>query len=343
MASLAVALALAGCAAGTRPAHRARAPRTARGIVRDFALHPAVYEQACFTTLYAVSDVHGGYARLVALLARHGLVAAAPASPGAVAWTGGDATLVVTGDFVDRGPDAVAVIDLLQALAMGAAAKHGQVVVTLGNHEAEFLANAANARAREPAGFATELLAARLDPGAVARGEEPRGRWLNELPLGARIGGWFFAHAGHAKGRAVPALEQALRAALQTDGFASPEVIGPESILEARNWWEAAPGRAAHDAAALGVGHIVMGHSPHALGPPGAIAVGEGGALFRIDVGMSPLVDESAGALLRIKIEGDDDVAVELGADGGERELWRGRRAIRPFVSANQEPSCYRF
>jgi hypothetical protein len=68
----------------------------------------------------------------------------------------------------------------------------------------------------------------------------------------------------------------------------------------------------------------VFGHDPNALGPRGSIAVAQDGALMRIDGGMSPDVDYSAGALLRIRRDSGDEVAEQLDAVGSVLELWRG-------------------
>ena len=57
----------------------------------------------------AIGDVHGDADALVALLQRTGLVNEARH------WTGGTATLVQTGDVLDRGPQVRAVVDLLMA------------------------------------------------------------------------------------------------------------------------------------------------------------------------------------------------------------------------------------
>ena len=60
------------------------------------------------------------------------------------------------------------------------------------------------------------------------------------------------------------------------------------------------------------------GHTPDALGPAGAIATSQADLLFRIDVGMSPAVNDSSGALLFIAKDGP---AVELRSDGSSRPL----------------------
>lgn len=288
---------------------------------RDFAAYPVVVEQATYTTLYALSDVHGGYDRMVHLLARHGLIAPSPTAPDAVVWTGGDATLVVTGDLIDKGSRGVEVIDLMRALAVSASVVGGHVVVTLGNHEAEFLVDPRNDKA---GAFEDELAGAKIDACRVGDGSDAHGAWLRGLPLAARVGGWFFAHAGNTKGRTVPELEMTLQMALALHDYDDPEIVGSDSLLEARSWWEATAGLAKANATQLGARHIVFGHTPSALGPTGAIAVAEDGVLFRIDTGMSPAVDDSEGALLRVTHDGDSEVATELRADGTARELWRG-------------------
>ncbi len=193
----------------------------------------------------------------------------------------------------------------------------------VGNHEAEFLADPLNSKADADDGIDPELRAQHVDPMSVANGSEARGRWLRTLAFGARIGGWFFSHAGNTAGRTLPALEAALRAAVSADDYAGAEVIGADSILEARDWWTSAPGVVATNARALGLEHFVFGHTPSALGARGAIALNGEAALARIDCGMSPGVDDSHGALLRIRLEGGLTIAEALTADGHVRVLRR--------------------
>lgn len=63
------------------------------------------------------------------------------------------------GDLIDKGPSSVEVIKLLMALQIAATKTGGRVVVTLGNHEAEFLVDPNNAKASGPAGIDPELAA----------------------------------------------------------------------------------------------------------------------------------------------------------------------------------------
>ncbi|MBI2833665.1 MAG: metallophosphoesterase [Acidobacteria bacterium] len=77
----------------------------------------------------AVGDVHGDTDALAGILERAGLI------DGNRTWTGGTATLVQTGDVMDRGTKVRAALDLLMSLEEQAAASGGRVVALLGNHE----------------------------------------------------------------------------------------------------------------------------------------------------------------------------------------------------------------
>ena len=79
--------------------------------------------------LIAVGDVHGDFDDFCVILKRAGLV------NDQNHWTGGNATLVQTGDLIDRGPKGREVMDLVMGLENEAAKAGGQVVPLLGNHE----------------------------------------------------------------------------------------------------------------------------------------------------------------------------------------------------------------
>jgi Calcineurin-like phosphoesterase len=289
---------------------------------RDWTAHPAVLEiDPAPAELFAVSDIHGGYDRLAALLARHGLAAATPATPDAGHWTGGTAVLVVVGDLIDKGPSSLGVVDYLRALEVDAAAAGGRVIVLLGNHEAEFLDNPSSGNTTATDGFATDLQSAGIDPISVASGADPHGLWLRQLPFAARVGVWFFSHAGDTGGRTVAELGSALRAAVEASDYHHPEIIGSHSLLESRAWYQGSETIAATYARAVGAQHIVFGHEPNALGPPGAIQVGAKRTLFRVDCGMSPGVNYSSGALLRVHQELGLDIMESLDADGTVRRI----------------------
>lgn len=293
---------------------------------RDWTAHPAIanVEAPADAPIYAVSDVHGGYDRLVALLSRHGVIAASPSSPTQARWTAGHAVLVVAGDMIDKGPSSLEVLDLVMTLDGGARDAGGRVIATLGNHEAEFLADPENDKADAGDGIDPEARAHGVDVMALASGRDPRGAWLRGLPFGARVGRWFFSHAGNTAGRTVAQLEGALRAGVVARDYRDTEVIGDASILEARAWWTTSAVVVSTNARALDVDHFVFGHSPSALGARGQVGVAASGGLFRIDCGMSPGVDDSRGALLRVRVDAGREVAESLAADGSIHTLWRG-------------------
>ena len=79
--------------------------------------------------LVAVGDVHGDFDDLCLILKRTGLL------DDQNRWIGGSATLVQTGDLVDRGPNGRAAMDLIIGIEKDAAKAGGQVIPLLGNHE----------------------------------------------------------------------------------------------------------------------------------------------------------------------------------------------------------------
>lgn len=85
--------------------------------------------QAASPRVVAVGDVHGAADELRALLRQVRLI------DDAGSWSGGEAVLVQTGDFMDRGAAVREVMELLIRLQGEAHAAGGEVVVLLGNHE----------------------------------------------------------------------------------------------------------------------------------------------------------------------------------------------------------------
>ncbi len=91
-------------------------------------LTPAAQNRAP-ARVVAVADVHGAYQQFVALLQRARLIDAR------LRWVGGSATLVQTGDVLDRGARSRECLDLVMALERQASNRGGAVVPLLGNHE----------------------------------------------------------------------------------------------------------------------------------------------------------------------------------------------------------------
>ncbi len=84
--------------------------------------------------IYIIGDVHGHLKKLVKLLQDAQLIDAEHS------WKAGAAMLWFIGDLVDRGPDGIAVLDLVMRLQSEAAAAGGSVASLLGNHEMLLLA-----------------------------------------------------------------------------------------------------------------------------------------------------------------------------------------------------------
>lgn len=172
----------------------------------------------------AISDVHGAFTAMVETLEN------AHVLDDGLAWAGGKAHLVVTGDILDRGPDSRKVMDLLMRLEGEAREAGGMVHVLLGNHEvmnltgdlryvsaAEYAAFAADEQASDRERAFRTFRAAHpevTDPEALQRRFEQRappgyfgrrraftpegryGQWLLEKPFVVVINDTAFVHGG---------------------------------------------------------------------------------------------------------------------------------------------------
>jgi hypothetical protein len=301
---------------------------------RNWGRCPAVVMLETSEVVYALGDTHGDYDRLVSLLVAGKLIAAVPASPKQVTWSGGRSILVVTGDMIDKWNQSLDVIALMRALTSSAASQGGRVVISTGNHEAEFLENPTSSKTKE---FQKELNAAGISPSEVGNGTDSEGigKFLLCLPFATRVNDWFFAHAGSTKGRTIEQLARDLQEGVDDKGYGAKVLLGNKGLLEARMkppWWEKAGDEPIESitrllgyADALGVRHIVFGHQPGSYTfndgstrKKGTLFDNFGGLVFLIDTGMSRGVDYSKGALLRIESE----TATAMFADGTQEQVW---------------------
>jgi hypothetical protein len=130
---------------------------------------------------FVVSDVHGHLDDLRVVLAQAGLVTDDR-------WVGGDASLWVLGDLVDRGPDGIGVLRLVRSLT---AQVPDQVHMLMGNHESLMLGEKLFPRTRFDdiwqfnGGIASDQAA--LDEEDVA--------WLRSLPVMALAGDYLLMHS----------------------------------------------------------------------------------------------------------------------------------------------------
>ena len=79
--------------------------------------------------IVAVGDIHGAFNGVREILRKVEVIDQRDR------WVAGDTILVQTGDFLDRGPGATKVAELLMALQQEAPKHGGEVIVLLGNHE----------------------------------------------------------------------------------------------------------------------------------------------------------------------------------------------------------------
>jgi hypothetical protein len=304
---------------GSPAASEAGAEGAGKGPARDWNRFPAVVDKSTNEEIVALGDVHGAYDRLLPLLQVGGIARADPKAKGGYAWAGGKRTLVSVGDLIDKGPQSLEVLDLMMNLQSGARAAGGDVIVTLGNHEAEFLARPGKKKKAEE--FERELSERHIDLHDVAEGRNAYGRFFLGLPVAARVNGWFFSHAGSTSGMSLTQIGDHFRAVVDSGRWKNQFLIGDDSLLEARKWWKGDADD--KDLAALPAAHIVFGHDPGAFRDKGTIQT-KNGRLFLIDVGMTPEFDYSKGALMLIDRKDGQDVATSLDASGARREVWRG-------------------
>ncbi|MEV5607094.1 metallophosphoesterase [Streptomyces sp. NPDC052225] len=95
----------------------------------EIAQQPAPQQADGLGPLYVVGDVHGYLDELLAALREKGLIDTEGN------WAAGTARLWFLGDFTDRGPDGIGVIDLVMRLSAEAAAAGGYCKALMGNHE----------------------------------------------------------------------------------------------------------------------------------------------------------------------------------------------------------------
>jgi len=318
---------------------------------RDWDKHPAILQAETTQDVFALGDVHGDYERLVSLLVSAKIIAQDPGAPEKAQWQAGKAMLVCTGDFIDKGNQSLQVIALLRTLQTSAQSQGGRVIVTMGNHEAEFLADPGNKKAQK---FLQEMEAKKIDAKAVAAGQDAEGigRFLRSLPLAARVNDWFFAHAGFTRGRTLKQLDAELRDEVDSRGYDALQLPALNALLEARlhetPWFEKADDTPAMSKTrlqgfveALGAKHLVIGHQPGkaVFAGPTKRAKGEmfqlhDGLLFLIDVGMSHGIDKmgqgySEGALLHIR-PGPQGSATAIFPRQQARVLWTEKKQKFP-------------
>jgi hypothetical protein len=135
--------------------------------------------------MYVIGDVHGQFPKLNRLLSDAGLLGDAQR------WTGGDAALLLVGDYFDRGPDGIGVVELVMRLQREAEAEGGAVHALLGNHDALILA-------AQRFGGKYWLDGWERNGGNhadLSRLRDEHVEWITEQPAMLRVGDVLYAHA----------------------------------------------------------------------------------------------------------------------------------------------------
>ncbi|WP_231635135.1 metallophosphoesterase [Luteipulveratus halotolerans] len=142
--------------------------------------------------LYVVGDIHGHRAELRDALQQAGLVDAAGD------WSGVDADVWFLGDFVDRGPDGVGVIDDVMRLQRQARESVGRVDAVLGNHEVLLLGYHQFGNAADAAGVHSFGLSWLRNGGQQSDQDaltDEHLAWLTTRPAMARAGDHLLVHS----------------------------------------------------------------------------------------------------------------------------------------------------
>ncbi|MFE3662792.1 metallophosphoesterase [Streptomyces sp. NPDC059164] len=144
--------------------------------------------------LFVVGDVHGYLDELLAALGEQGLIDAEGN------WAAGNARLWFLGDFTDRGPDGIGVIDLVMRLSAEAAAAGGYCKALMGNHELLLIGakRFADTPVNSGAGTATFQAAWLLNGGQKAdmdRLQDVHLQWMSRLDAVVEEDGHLLMHS----------------------------------------------------------------------------------------------------------------------------------------------------
>ena len=153
--------------------------------------------------IVAIGDIHGDLDAFSGILQRAHLVDPTRR------WSGGNTIFVQTGDFLDRGPKARGVMDLLMALQRDATRQSGRVIVLMGNHEAmnifgdlryvtdaDYASFADDKAKSRPKGVYPSRPAGYVERCEALNADGRYGKWLRTLPAMARVNDSIFLHGG---------------------------------------------------------------------------------------------------------------------------------------------------
>ncbi|CAN5464992.1 metallophosphoesterase [soil metagenome] len=276
-ALLLLLFACSACDNGHAPVAPPPTPPVARAIAATCTLAPIALKLPMPKRAVAIGDLHGD------LDAARAALRAAGAVDTADHWSGGDLTIIQTGDVLDRGDDESKIEELLERLDTEARTRGGAVIALLGNHE---LMNAAHDFRYVTPGGAKDFGGERRH--ALA----PGGSWAKRLAhrnVIAIVGDTVLSHAGVTAEWATHLDELNEHSRCWLDG---QEGTTPTQALTAEDSpvWTRVWGGPRVDCAALadvlgrlGAKRMVVAHTPQ----EGGINSQCDGALWRIDTGLS--------------------------------------------------------
>ncbi|MFF9346560.1 metallophosphoesterase [Streptomyces sp. NPDC014734] len=215
--------------------------------------------------LYVVGDVHGYLDELLTALTEQGLVDADGK------WAAGNTRLWFLGDFTDRGPDGIGVIDLVMRLSAEAAAAGGYCKALMGNHELLLIGakRFSDTPVNSGAGTATFQAAWLLNGGQkndMERLQDVHLQWMSRLDAIVEVDGHLLLHSDTTAyldyGTTIEDVNDAVHAILTrndadecwdlfrklTKRFAFRDDGGPQAVRELMS--------------AYGGQRVVHGHSP---------------------------------------------------------------------------------
>ncbi len=196
-------------------------------LKNDFSGSETLFMQQQTTQpVYIIGDIHGQLRRLLHLLQDAHLI------DHKHTWSGGNAILWFMGDFVDRGPDGIEVINLVMRLQTEAAAAGGQVSSLLGNHE--MLIFAAYRFGRRSTGLGSSFISRWKRNGGNKKDLTSLTRehmaWMTELPPMALVADRLLMHADNSlylkHGRSIDEVNATFKKLMRTsDALAWEETL----------------------------------------------------------------------------------------------------------------------
>ncbi|MDD3000983.1 MAG: metallophosphoesterase [Candidatus Riflebacteria bacterium] len=274
---------------------------------RDWEKYPAYVEITGANRVCAIGDIHGAFEELTASLNALNVAKLSSTEKFRFDWIGKDTVLVFTGDFNDRGLNTKQIYDAIIDLQSKAAKTGGQIIVTLGNHEAMLLNGQIENWAKTLTSHKKQHYQNTIDSftrdgldfhQAISE-KGTYGIWIRNRPLFAVVNGYMFVHGGLPK---VPTTKSNLAASYRdsvTKGDYSKGIfMNHDMVLWNRDWWKDDI-LVSRNLKVLGVMGVVFGHTVGALGTKGTIQVKDN-RLISIDIGMTPAYGNSNGGGLEI-------------------------------------------